>query len=298
MVCSICLENGHNKKVCPTLRTEEAGVPIDVPSEVAEKMDFLASLCSEVASGLGKGHVEGVYQQALCAELQENDVRYVSEETIPILYKGVPIGGGHSQRLDVVLSSYLPGFIFELKAVSSGIKPEHHCQLMRYMVYKQQSYGAVVNFSQSDRGQLEVQFVVERDDTYYLYNFATGYGTPMKDFELSAPPSPDSVSTVASVSLAPPPPPVAEKPLTVGQMREMLKALTRAQGGDSPVAEKKPLTIAELREIKRASRTTSSASSVTGSLGASRNTPRPHCGPPSSHSVWSAPSIWIGGEPE
>ena len=297
MVCSICLENGHNKKVCPTLRTEEAGVPIDVPSEVAEKMDFLASLCSEVASGLGKGHVEGVYQQALCAELQENDVRYVSEETIPILYKGVPIGGGHSQRLDVVLSSYLPGFIFELKAVSSGIKPEHHCQLMRYMVYKQQAYGAVVNFSQSDRGQLEVQFVVERDDIYYLYNFATGYGTPMKDFELAAPPSLESVSTVPSVSFAPPPP-VAEKPLTVGQMREMLKALTRAQGGDSPVAEKKPLTIAELREIKRASRTTSSASSITGSLGASRNTPRPHCGPPSSHSVWSAPSIWIGEEPK
>jgi GxxExxY protein len=267
MVCSICLENGHNKKVCPTLRTEEAGVPIDVPSEVAEKMDFLASLCSEVASGLGKGHVEGVYQQALCAELQENDVRYVSEETIPILYKGVPIGGGHSQRLDVVLTSYLPGFIFELKAVSSGIKPEHHCQLMRYMVYKQQSYGAVVNFSQSDRGQLEVQFVVERDETYYLYNFATGYGTPMKDFELSAPPSLDSVPTVASVSL-------------------------------TPVEQKKPLTIAELREIKRASRSTSSASSVTGSLGASRNTPRPHCGVASSHSVWSAPSIWIGEEPK
>jgi GxxExxY protein len=288
MVCSICLENGHNKKVCPTLRTEEASVPIDVPSDVAEKMDFLASLCSEVASGLGKGHVEGVYQQALCAELQENDVRYVSEETIPILYKGVPIGGGHSQRLDVVLSSYLPGFIFELKAVSSGIKPEHHCQLMRYMVYKQQSYGAVVNFSQSDRGQLEIQFVVERDDTYYLYNFATGCGTPMKDFELSAPPSPDSVSTVASVSL---PPVMAEKALTVGQMREMLKALT-------PVEEKKSLTIAELRELKRASRTTSSTSSVTGSLGASRNTPRPHCGLASSHSVWSAPSIWIGSEAE
>lgn len=291
MVCSICLENGHNKKVCPTLRTEEAGVPIHVPSDVTEKMDFLASLCSEVASGLGKGHVEGVYQQALCAELQENDVRYVSEETIPILYKGVPIGGGHSQRLDVVLTSYLAGFIFELKAVSSGIKPEHHCQLMRYMVYKQQSYGAVVNFSQSDRGQLEVQFVVECDDIYYLYNFATGCGTPMKDFELAAPPSLETVSTVPSVSFAPPPPPVADKPLTVGQMREMLKVLT-------PVEQKKPLTIAELREIKRASRTTSSASSVTGSSGATQKTSRPHCGPPSSHSVWSAPSIWIGGQPE
>ncbi len=270
MVCSICFENGHNKKVCPTLRTEGVGVPIDVPSELVEKMDFLASLCREVASGLGKGHVEGVYQQALCAELQENDVRYVSEETIPILYKGVPIGGGHSQRLDVVLTSYLPGFIFELKAVSSGIKPEHHCQVMRYMVYKQQAYGAVVNFSQSDRGQLEVQFVVERDDIYYLYNFATGYGTPMKDFELAAPPSLESVSTVPSVSFAPPP----------------------------PMVEQKPLTIAELREIKRASRSTSSASSVTGSSEESQRGPRPHCGVTSSHSVWSAPSIWIGGLPE
>jgi len=292
MVCSICSKDGHNKKNCPTTRAasasvasaEEDGIFIKLPPGVAEKMDDLASLCNEVASGLGKGHVEGVYQQALCVELQENDIRHVSEETIPILYKGVPIGGGHSQRLDVSLLSYLPGFIFELKAVSSGIKPEYHCQLMRYMIYKKQTYGAVVNFSQSDRGQLEIQFVVEQDGLYYLYDLAKGRGTPMKDFEMSSPPTLSSMPTVEDVSGQPQPQPQPQsqpsKKATIAELREA--ARSHRSGSGTPYSmwsypsicvdgpQKKP-TIAELREAARS-----------------------HASGLSSASVWSGPSIWIG----
>ena len=193
MVCSICKQPGHKKPKCPNLAValpinepvEELTVKIDLPGDVKEKLSKLASMCQEVAGGLGKGHVEGVYQQALCLELQDAGVRYVSEEVMPILYKGRSIGGGHSQRLDVSLTSYLP-FTYELKALSGAIKPEHHWQLVRYLDYKKQPYGAVVNFNHSEKGALEIQFIMRQDEVFYLYDLTTGVGRELCDFSLTA----------------------------------------------------------------------------------------------------------------
>jgi len=191
MVCSNCKQEGHTKPKCknptyvspPQSVQEDASTPILLTEDVIKKFVKLADICKEVAGGLGKGHVEGVYQQALCFELQDAGVRYVSEETMPILYKGRPVGGGHSQRLDIALLSYLP-FIFELKAVSKPISPEHHWQLVRYLDYKKQPYGAVVNFNQSDKGSLEVQFIVKQDEVFYLYDMETSSGFELIDFGL------------------------------------------------------------------------------------------------------------------
>ena len=90
-----------------------------------------------------------LYQQAICLELQDANIRYVLEETIPIMYKGQPIGGGHYHRLDIAIHpGWLP-FIFELKSESNNIKSKHQWQLIRYMISKNFSYGAVINFNQS-----------------------------------------------------------------------------------------------------------------------------------------------------
>lgn len=191
MVCSNCKQEGHTKLKCknpqyispPASVQGDASVLIELPDDVKKKLSRLSSMCREVAGGLGKGHVEGVYQQALCLELQEAGIRYVSEETMPILYKGRPVGGGHSQRLDISLLNFLP-FIFELKAVSKPISPEHHWQLVRYMEYKKQMYGAVVNFNQSERGALEIQFIVKKDEVFYLYSPMSDSGSELSDFSL------------------------------------------------------------------------------------------------------------------
>jgi len=192
MVCSNCKQEGHTKLKCknpqyispPASVQGDASVLIELPDEIKKKLSRLSSMCKEVAGGLGKGHVEGVYQQALCLELQEAGILYVSEETMPILYKGRPVGGGHSQRLDISLLNFLP-FIFELKAVSKPISPEHHWQVVRYMEYKKQTYGAVVNFNQSERGALEIQFVVKKDEVFYLYSPMSDSGSELSDFSLT-----------------------------------------------------------------------------------------------------------------
>lgn len=191
MVCSNCKQEGHTKLKCknpqyvspPASVQGDASVLIELPDDVKKKLSRLSSMSREVAGELGKGHVEGVYQQALCFELQDAGIRYVSEETMPILYKGRPVGGGHSQRLDISLLNFLP-FIFELKAVSKPISPEHHWQLVRYMEYKKQTYGAVVNFNQSERGALEIQFIVKKDEVFYLYSPMSDSGSELSDFSL------------------------------------------------------------------------------------------------------------------
>ena len=192
MGCSFCKQEGHTKLKCknpqyispPASVQGDASVLIELPDEIKKKLSRLSSMCKEVAGGLGKGHVEGVYQQALCLELQEAGILYVSEETMPILYKGRPVGGGHSQRLDISLLNFLP-FIFELKAVSKPISPEHHWQVVRYMEYKKQTYGAVVNFNQSERGALEIQFIVKKDEVFYLYSPMSDSGSELSDFSLT-----------------------------------------------------------------------------------------------------------------
>lgn len=191
MVCSNCKQEGHTKPKCknptyvapePSVEEEET-TPILLTEDTLKKFKKLSDICKEVAGGLGKGHVEAHYQQALCSELQEASIRYVSEEAMPIIYKGRPLGGTCSARLDVMLLNFLP-FIFELKAEPNQIKGKHHWQLVRYMDYKKQTYGAVVNFNQSDKGALEIQFIVKQDEVYYLYDAETCSGTELIDFGL------------------------------------------------------------------------------------------------------------------
>ena len=119
-------------------------------------------------------------------ELQEAGIRYVAEEVMPIMYKGRALGGTCNARLDIMLHSFLP-FIFELKAVPSRIGSIHHWQLVRYMTHKKMPYGAVVNFNQSERGPLEVQFIVLDRGTHWLYDPTTQTGRPLVDFGMGLP---------------------------------------------------------------------------------------------------------------
>jgi GxxExxY protein len=168
-------------------------VQIELPADIIEKLAKLSALCAEVAGGLGKGHVEAHYQQALCVELQEAGIRYVAEEVMPIMYKGRALGGTCNARLDIMLHSFLP-FIFELKSVPSRIGSIHHWQLVRYMTHKKMPYGAVVNFNQSERGALEVQFIVLDRGTHWLYDPTTQTGRSLVDFGIGLPAQPTGSS--------------------------------------------------------------------------------------------------------
>lgn len=187
MVCSNCKQDGHTKAKCSNPKYEspspvvQPDIPLLLNGEIRAKLIRLRDLSTEVATVLGKGYVEGVYQQGLATELQEAGIRHVLEEPMPIMYKGRPVGGGHTHRLDILLTSFLD-FIFELKATPK-MTSANHWQLVRYMVYKSIGYGAVVNFNQSNRGGLEIQFIVLYEGAHWLYDIDAQTGVKMVDYK-------------------------------------------------------------------------------------------------------------------
>ena len=187
MPCSNCKQNGHNRSTCinappppPPPKEEPQPVIIIIPEEDKIKLRKLVAICTEVATTLGKGYPESVYQHALCKELQLRGIRYGHEVPMPIMYKGEAIPY-NTQRLDIILYDYLP-FIFELKATSSHIKSDEKWQLVRYMVTQKKSYGAVVNFSQTLSGPMEFSFIVHHEGQYKVYDIESSSVKSLVDY--------------------------------------------------------------------------------------------------------------------
>ena len=188
MGCSVCGDADHNKARCPravTPNVTSESVSIQVDPIIQEKLKLLAHLCKCVAEELGKGHTEKIYQEALSLELQQKGVVHILEQVIPIMYKGIQLGGCHSMRIDICLQGYLD-FIYELKATATMIKVSELWQILRYLKTKNYTYGAVVNFNQSLGGRLEIQFVVKNSGEYYLYDIKNASGVLLSDFVLDS----------------------------------------------------------------------------------------------------------------
>ena len=177
MGCSKCGESGHNTKTCTT--SQPSIVVLDVDEVTIKKMDVLVNIFEDVAASLKKGQVEGTYQKAITCDLQEMGIRYTSEETVPITYKGINIA---YERIDIALSGWLD-IVIELKAVCAGIKADNIWQVLSYMRYKNYKYGVVVNFNQSPNKQLEWQWVILNDGIPYIYDRTDGSSVKITDFE-------------------------------------------------------------------------------------------------------------------
>ena len=143
----------------------------------------LRDMAHAVAAALGKGRAEGVYQHALSVELQEKNIQHTMEEVITIPYKGVTVG---HERADIHI--YNPSFpsVLELKATNCPIQPKEHWQVISYMRALKRSFGAVINFNQSPKGQLQMDCIVlSEDDKPFLWDPDTGsvIGEPLNDYE-------------------------------------------------------------------------------------------------------------------
>jgi hypothetical protein len=68
------------------------------------------------------------------------------------------------------------------------------------MMHKDIPFGAVVNFNQSERGPLEVQFIVRQEGIHLLYDPVTKTGYPLLDFGMSIAGQPNASSGESVVS--------------------------------------------------------------------------------------------------
>ena len=95
----------------------------------------------EVHRGLGPGLLESVYLECLRFELTSRKLRFATQVTIPIAYKGLELGAGY--RVDLIVEDRL---IVEAKSVEHVI-PVHKAQVLTYLRLTACPVGVLIKFN-------------------------------------------------------------------------------------------------------------------------------------------------------
>ncbi len=98
----------------------------------------------EIYSHFGPGLLESVYEKAMIRELQLRGLKVKSQVSIPILYKGTPVGD--NLRIDLLVEDEL---IVEIKSVEE-IKDVFYKQLRTYLKLLGKDEGLLINFGEYD----------------------------------------------------------------------------------------------------------------------------------------------------
>ena len=101
----------------------------------------IVGLAIETHRELGPGLLESVYKTCLAYELRQNNVDFMSEKQIPIIYKEIALECGF--RADIIVENSI---ILELKAVGK-ILPIHQAQLITYLKLTGFKMGFIFNFN-------------------------------------------------------------------------------------------------------------------------------------------------------
>lgn len=98
----------------------------------------------EVYSHFGPGLLESVYEKAMIRELELRGMKVQSQVSLPIFYKGVPVGD--DLRMDLLVEDEL---IVELKSVEE-MKDVFYKQLRTYLKLMDKEEGLLINFGEYD----------------------------------------------------------------------------------------------------------------------------------------------------
>ena len=111
--------------------------------EITEK---IIGAAMRVHSALGNGFQEVIYQRALEIEMDDSDLKFARELSMPIYYKNIQIG---ERRVDFFVESKI---MVELKAIIQ-IENVHLAQAKNYLEAYNVQVGLLINF-----GSISLQF--------------------------------------------------------------------------------------------------------------------------------------------
>jgi GxxExxY protein len=111
-----------------------------LPEDLEQLITRVIGAAIEVHRHLGPGFLESIYEQALCLELEEQNVRVERQKEIGVPYKRHILTG---QRIDILVDGRL---ILELKAIES-LLPLHEAQLISYVKAMHLKAGLLINFN-------------------------------------------------------------------------------------------------------------------------------------------------------
>ena len=102
----------------------------------------------EVNKKLGSGFLEAVYQEALEIELKRNNIPFIPQQELEILYDGIPLKSRYVA--DIVCYDKI---IIEIKAVSK-LSNQHKAQIMNYLAASGIRLGLLVNFNSFPKAEI------------------------------------------------------------------------------------------------------------------------------------------------
>ena len=94
----------------------------------------------EVHKYLGPGLLESLYEEALCIELKQAELKYERQKEVPVYYKTHLIG---KQRIDLIVEDKV---IIEIKSVER-FDPVFEAQILSYMKMTNKKVGLLINFN-------------------------------------------------------------------------------------------------------------------------------------------------------
>jgi GxxExxY protein len=94
-----------------------------------------------IHSDIGPGPFEKVYERIMEAELGKRGLTVLSQEPIPIVYKGVHFKSGF--RCDLLVENKV---IVEVKSIEA-IHPVHKKQVLTYLRFSGKKVGLFINFN-------------------------------------------------------------------------------------------------------------------------------------------------------
>ncbi|WP_422159768.1 GxxExxY protein [Polaribacter sp.] len=97
--------------------------------------------CINVHKELGPGLLENVYHKCLLEELKYEQISYISELEVPVIYRGKQLET--KLRTDLLIEGCL---VVELKSVKE-IQPIFEAQILTYMHLLRAPKGIIVNFN-------------------------------------------------------------------------------------------------------------------------------------------------------
>ena len=97
----------------------------------------------EVHSVLGPGLLESTYAECLKRELHVCSLKYVSERSIPVVYKRETLDV--SYRVDLIVEDRI---VIEVKSVTA-VLPVHEAQLLTYLKLTACPIGLLINFNEA-----------------------------------------------------------------------------------------------------------------------------------------------------
>jgi GxxExxY protein len=101
----------------------------------------IIGICIKAHTVLGPGLLESVYEEAICYELEKEEIEYKRQQGIPVIYEEIKLELGF--RADIIIENKI---ILELKSVEA-IAPVHAKTVLTYMRLTGIEVGLLINFN-------------------------------------------------------------------------------------------------------------------------------------------------------